>query len=561
MPWHHIPPELTPPNNDPRNLDVVCSTLNSFKYRFFVVGDFDSDGSTEIVVAPHALGSRGNDLWVMKFNVAAGSWQHMAPIPNHPMQADIDCSGTQFPAKFAVVADFDGDGADELAVVPDAAGSRGNDLWVMKFDSTTGTWQHMAPIPDHPMNADIDCSGVQFAVKFAVAGDFDGDGRSELAIAPAAGGSRGNDLWVMKYVGIFPHGSWQHMAPIPNHPMDADIDCSGVQFAAKFAIIADFDGDGRAELAIAPETGGSRGNDFWVMKYVGTFPQGMWEHMAPIPNHPMDADIDCTGLQFAAKFAAAGDFDGDGCAELAVAPDAGGSRGNDLWVMKYIGAKFTPGRWQHMAPIPNHAMDADIDCSGRQFPAKLAVVADLDGDLRAELVIVPDTGTSRGNDLWVMKYVGAFPDGQWLHMAPIPNHPMDADIDCSGSQFPAKFAVAGDFDRDGADELVVAPEGPPSAGGATFTFLWAMKYFGAFPGGWFNHMDPNAANDPNNIDAFLSTTVWPPKSALVGVFDGGAPELVVGPDLDSPDLGNVGAFFWVLGFDRVSSRRERDAGI
>src|SRR5450631_4375890 len=151
MPWLHIPPELTPPNNDPRNLDVVCSTLNSFKYRFFVVGDFDSDGSTEIVVAPHALGSRGNDLWVMNFNVAAGSWQHMAPIPNHPMQADIDCSGTQFPSKFAVVADFDGDGADELAVVPDAAGSRGNDLWVMKFDSSTGTWQHMAPIPNHPM--------------------------------------------------------------------------------------------------------------------------------------------------------------------------------------------------------------------------------------------------------------------------------------------------------------------------------------------------------------------------------------------------------------------------
>jgi hypothetical protein len=101
MPWHHIPPEMPPPDNDPRNLDVVCSTLDSFKYRFFVVGDFDADGNTELVVAPHALGSRGNDLWVMKFNVAAGSWQHMAQIPNQPMQADIDCSGTQFPAKFA----------------------------------------------------------------------------------------------------------------------------------------------------------------------------------------------------------------------------------------------------------------------------------------------------------------------------------------------------------------------------------------------------------------------------------------------------------------------------
>jgi hypothetical protein len=36
------------------------------------------------------------------------------------------------------------------------------------------------------MEADLDCGGVDFAAKFAVAGDFDGDGRDELAIAPDA---------------------------------------------------------------------------------------------------------------------------------------------------------------------------------------------------------------------------------------------------------------------------------------------------------------------------------------------------------------------------------------
>jgi len=38
-----------------------------------------------------------------------------------------------------------------------------------------------------------------------------------------------------------------------------------------------------------------------------------------------------------------------------------------------------------MAPIPNHPADADIDCSGREFPAKFALAADFDADLRAEL--------------------------------------------------------------------------------------------------------------------------------------------------------------------------------
>jgi hypothetical protein len=136
-------------------------------------------------------------------------WDHIRPIHGHPMQADIDCSNLQFPAKFIVAGDFDSDGLTELAVAPDATGSRGNDLWVMKFNVAAGSWQHMAPIPTHPMDADIDCSGRQFPAKFAVVADFDGDGRAELVIAPVASGSRGNDLWVMKYVGTFPQGMWQ----------------------------------------------------------------------------------------------------------------------------------------------------------------------------------------------------------------------------------------------------------------------------------------------------------------------------------------------------------------
>jgi hypothetical protein len=474
----------------------------------------------------------------MKYSVASGAWQHMAPIANHPMDADIDCSGREFPAKFAVVADFDNDGVDELAIAPEVGGTAGNDLWVMKFNRRSGAWEHMAPIAGHPMDSDIDCSGREFAAKFVVAGDFDGDGRAELLIAPDTGTSRGNDLWVMKYVGTFPSGAWQHMAPIANHQMDADIDCSGLQFAAKFAIVGDFDGDGRAEVAIAPDAGGSAGNDFWVMKYVGDFPTGAWEHMAPIAGHPMDADIDCSGREFAAKLALAADFDADQRTELVVVPDTGTSRGNDLWVMKYVG-DYPTGSWQHMAPIANHPMEADIDCSGREFPVKFAITGDFDGDQRPELVVGPDTGTSRGNDLWVMKYVGTFPTGSWEHMAPIAGHPMDADIDCSGLSFPAKLAVAGDFDRDGADELVVAPDASGSAGND----LWVMKFFGQFPGGGFGHLSP-IPNHPVDADIDCSSVGFPAKSLVVGEFDGDAPELLVVPDVGT----SRGNDFWVLGY-------------
>ena len=62
------------------------------------------------------------------------SWVHLgqASLPNHPMEADFDCSALPYPAKFAVTGDFDGDGQDEIAVAPEAGRSAGNDFWVMR---------------------------------------------------------------------------------------------------------------------------------------------------------------------------------------------------------------------------------------------------------------------------------------------------------------------------------------------------------------------------------------------------------------------------------------------
>jgi hypothetical protein len=55
---------------------------------------------------------------------------------------------------------------------------------------------------------------------------------------------------------------WVHMSPVTGHGMDADFDCTGQEYAARFAVTGDFDGDGKDEIAIAPEAGGSPGNDF-----------------------------------------------------------------------------------------------------------------------------------------------------------------------------------------------------------------------------------------------------------------------------------------------------------
>ena len=102
------------------------------------------------------------------------SWEHITPIYGNEINADIDCSSSGFGVKFALVGDFDQDGADEVLVVPDApasAGSARNDLWVMKFDPQAGAWGHMAPIPgpnNATMQADIDCSPAAYPPKLAI---------------------------------------------------------------------------------------------------------------------------------------------------------------------------------------------------------------------------------------------------------------------------------------------------------------------------------------------------------------------------------------------------------
>jgi hypothetical protein len=61
-------------------------------------------------------------------------------------------------------------------------------------------WFHMSPIPGHPNDADFDCSGVNIAAKFAVAGRFSVDEREPIAIAPLTSLSAGNDFWGMKFI-------------------------------------------------------------------------------------------------------------------------------------------------------------------------------------------------------------------------------------------------------------------------------------------------------------------------------------------------------------------------
>jgi hypothetical protein len=59
--------------------------------------------------------------------------------------------------------------------------------------------------------------------------------------------------------------------------------------------------------------------------------------------------------------------------------------------------------WQHLSPIPGHALQADVDCSGLPNAGRSVSIGDVDGDGRAEVIVQIDAANSGGNDFWVMK--------------------------------------------------------------------------------------------------------------------------------------------------------------
>src|SRR5258708_2660610 len=229
---------------------------------------------------------------MMNFDFAKGNWQHLSPIPGHPLQADFDCSGLPHGGRSVSVGDVDRDGQAEVIVQIDAPHSGGNDFWVMKFDLATGNWQHLSPIPGHPLQADFDCSGLPNGGRSVSVGDVDRDGQAEVIVQIDAPHSGRDDFWVMKF--DLATGNWQHLSPIPRHPLQADFDCSGLPNGGRSVSVGDVDRDGQAEVIVQIDAPLSVGMVWWALR--SALAPGTWQHLSPIPGHPLQADFDCSGL-------------------------------------------------------------------------------------------------------------------------------------------------------------------------------------------------------------------------------------------------------------------------
>jgi len=238
-------------------------------YQFPTVGDFNADGRDDLAVR----------------NATNGAWQVLTSTGSAFSPSRFGRWNNELAWTNVFAGDFTGDGRDDLI------GQRSDTAWVVA--ASTGTsfastlWTFFS-------------SG-----QFATVGDFNADGRSDMAVRNATNGawrvlvSTGTSFTPVKF------GSWA-----------TDTTWANVRGG-------DFDGDGRTDLV------GQRADGAWVVsRSTGTAltPAAVWTYLA------------------SSQFATVGDFNADGRSDVAVRNAANGS-----WrVLTSTGTAFTSakaGEW------------------------------------------------------------------------------------------------------------------------------------------------------------------------------------------------------------------------
>jgi FG-GAP-like repeat/FG-GAP repeat len=359
------------PVGDPaESVGAVSEALTCSSASLYTTGDFNGDGKQDLIIT-----NTSGSYWYI--SNGDGTWKQSY------VRTDLTQYNTQY-----VVGDFNGDHVDDMLIYVQGTSY----LYISNGDGTfTGNvWVgNMRPM---------------------AVGDFNGDGKKDL-IAPDGSNPNAIQIYLSNFAGK--SGSWDtSWGQAPGTPGDD----SNFRFT-----VGNFDGGnggGGANRCDDLLVTGSSGSTLYYSSCRGAWTAGLARPDLTIYN----------------TFYTAGDFNGDGNADLIIGTPVG-----SFW---YFANKTTRGF------TPDVYVDGNLKVEGYSgwnwggatallnnptYPTSYQIV-DLDADGRKDVLIqnVSGTGAYRSG------YTGT--SGSWTQ---------------AWSLGPAKYVIAGDFNHDGGSDILV----------------------------------------------------------------------------------------------------------
>jgi hypothetical protein len=433
---------------------IGVASFDSFGYSVGVAGDVNGDGYSDVIVGATGFESPLAQISEGAAYVFHGSATGLATTAAWSAQGNQ--AGAAFGYSVATAGDFNGDGYSDVIIGAYRHDTQANDNEGRAFVYPGGV-AGLSPSPILNTGGGEDTA--EFGSAVATAGDFNGDGFSDVLIGAPLADSTGPDAGRVFLLPGGPIGPGNTITLNP--PVLAGT--TPVRFGAAVGTAGDIDGDRHADVLVGCPPGVRAGiAGGFALLYSGYQLRSAGSSSGPTLIPP---PVNQTGARFGAALGTAGDVDGDGYSDVIVGspnftPDAQHSNAGRAFVFAGRPDALLPEAWRVIRGAQ----------SSSHFAYSVASAGDVNGDGNSDVVVgarFHDNGLDLPRGRVQVHHGNADGLGQtpdWS-LAPAPEPTGDLTPD-----FGFSVAGAGDVNDDGYGDVLVGALGY-GGGGAAFLYL------------------------------------------------------------------------------------------